>query len=285
MARDALWRKPYADQDDQSWLKKMYANDLLQLLCVDAATTTDASRRTHLIDAIFLYIYRPEDDGDAATWAEEDCSPGAVQESLATMVEQVTLAFVYMNILASMTGGDHSHPLLKKTHQIIGYPFEYRPSYIARLPHRPAYMNTRSFCNMRRWVREDYHGCLVRNFLLDPMLEPYASGQRPRFFHDFESTNGVHLQEGDLFEDPVRFREDMKSMWKVLISCDMIFQACRMQFDWEYIVEWALYTLFPYPHEASAARLLDLPTPQAVHDYTYISRGRAILHLPRPSES
>jgi hypothetical protein len=280
MARDALWRKPSTDQDDQSWLKRMHANDLLQLLCVDAATTTDASLRMHLIDAIFLYIYRPEAEVDAAIWIKENHSAGGVKESLAPMVEQVTLAFVYVNILASMTDGDPSHPLLKKTHQIIRPRVEYWASDLAPLPHRPAYMNTRSFCNMRAKVHEN-HGALVHNFLLSPMLAPYASGQRPRFFYGFESTNGDRPQEGDIFKDPVRLREDMKSMWKVLVSCDMIFQECRMQFDWEYIVACALFALFPEAH--GAPRLLDLPT-SSPHRHSSTHRSLAILHL-HPSKS
>jgi hypothetical protein len=281
MARDALWCKPYTDQDDQSWLKKTHATRLLQLLCVDAATTTDASRRTHLIDVIFLYIYHPEAEGDAATWAEKHRIPCDVKESLAPMVEQVTLAFVYMNIVASMTDGNHSHPLLKKTHQIIRYRLDDWTGRLAPLPHRPAYMNTRSFCNMRAEVHLE-HGALVYNFLLDPMLAPYASGLRPSFFDGFGLTDGDHLQEGDLFEDLVRLREDMKSMWKVLVSCNMIFQECRMQFDWEYIVACALYALFPEPH--GTPRLLDLPT-SSPHDYSRTHRGLAISHLPHPSKS
>jgi hypothetical protein len=280
MAQDALWRDLPTDQDDQGWLKTRNVDDLLQFLCVDAATTTDPKRRTHLIDAIFLRIHRPTAEEYAPDGTQLPYPRGLIAEALAPMVERVSLAFVYVNILASMIAGNHAHPLLRETHQIARHPCNNpAKAFSPRIP-RPAYMNTRSFCNMRAKVYEE-HGAFVQDYLLSPMLAPHIGGQRPRFAYGLSSKDGSPPQEGDIFEDSVRLRDDVKSMWKVLISCDMFFRECGMQLDWEYMVKCALFTLFP--ENIGAPQLLGLRGP-ACYPYRYTSRGRAILEVPYPSK-
>lgn len=230
--RDALWRNLSSDQRKSSHLRP-YTGSILELPCVYAATTTDPKIREQLIDTMFLFVHHPP-TGDQ--YAVDDIGGYVLHdiqdagEGLYHMVLSVSLAFVCLNLIASIIGDNPAHPLLERTDQ--ARPRDRQTFMYERLTLncRPAYMDTKSFGRMRREVGMHREGWVVCHVLLHPIL--------------YISEAGSHQQERNVFEDAVRLKADLKSMWKVLITCDAIFREIGTKINWEYVVVNALDELF-----------------------------------------
>lgn len=239
------------DERNRLWLDKKSCSDILRLLIIDAATTSDTGRRNHNLETVFLLTHHP--DIGIGLFFSDGMSCCNIEVGMASLVEKCTLTFLYFNLLWTYIDGNPSSPLLQlKEHVQQGMPTSFRTERFTTLLPRPAYMNTKSFNRMLEEVLRE-HGHVVEHVFFSLLLAPYASGRRSRYLLPQSIVQGGNSSidendkrhERDAFTDLPALKEAFKGMWKMLVYCDMLFKAAGKSINWEWVVIDQLGALFP----------------------------------------
>jgi hypothetical protein len=90
------------------------------------------------------------------------------------------------------------------------------------------------------------HGHIIEHVFFNPLFAPYTSGSASRYLdpHGPLSSEDKKM-ERDVLADPFMLKEALKSMWKMLIYCDMIFGDIGQPVNWRYNIFSSLANLFP----------------------------------------
>lgn len=244
-SRDSV-QKGTEDEHNRLWLDRKSCSDIIRLSIIDAALTDNAGRKMRTLETIILLAHHPQvgitpfiSDGMSC------CNKGV---GLMSLVRNVAMPFVYLNLLWTYVEGNPSSSLLQPREQLrqaqTGY--HQNPSFASLLP-RPAYMNTRSFNIMMATVLEE-HGHVVEHVIFNPLLAPYDSGRRSKFLDlpsvEQGSSKKDFRRERDVFTDLPALKESLKGMWKILVYCDILFKEIGKPINWEYVVIESLSVLF-----------------------------------------
>ncbi|KAF1973818.1 hypothetical protein BU23DRAFT_553814 [Bimuria novae-zelandiae CBS 107.79] len=239
--RNADYLTCTSEERNRLWLDKKSCSDILRLLVIDAAITTDAQGRTRDLETILLLAHHP--DVGISTFFSDGMSCCNIEVGLKSLVQKVALAFVYLNLLWTYVDGNTSSPLLQPREYVEKYEgASYRNERFTSLLPRPAYMNTKSFNGLLEEVLKE-HGHVVEPVFFNPLFAPYESGRRSRYFIS-DLTKNDKRTERDVFTDLLALKEAWKSMWKMLVYCDMVFLDAGETVDWEWVVIDRLDTLF-----------------------------------------
>jgi hypothetical protein len=149
-----------------------------------------------------------------------------------SLVKKTATVFIYLNLLLVLTADQSGARLLLSCDSVD----EYKPSGshgrpLTRLLPRLAYMNMRSFFWMQEQALNE-HGHAVEHVLFNPIFAPRPSGAPSKWFQpNFNPMLAWVDYEEDRFERDVladdyrqTLHEALKSMWKVLVFCDMVFR-------------------------------------------------------------
>lgn len=82
---------------ERIWLDRKSCSDIVRLLIIDAASTEDTAKKSHMIDTIFLLAHHPQVGLKFVLCEGMDCCNASV--GLSNLVEKVASAFVYLNLL------------------------------------------------------------------------------------------------------------------------------------------------------------------------------------------
>lgn len=234
--------KRYWGRDDQSfndeeykalWLDVKSCSDILRLLVIDAATTSDEFQRKERISTLLLLANHPEVGLEGSLQDGMSCCN--LSSGFSTLLEKAAMVFIFLNLLLASEEADKDRKLLRPCHNLAQYN-SYRGSYllIPLLP-RPAYMNMRSYLWMRDEVLHE-HGHAIEHVYFNPLFAPRPSGRRSRhliFEGEPASRSKEEKLERDVMADRQNLHEALKQMWKILIFCDMAFREAGRHINWE----------------------------------------------------
>jgi hypothetical protein len=249
--RNAHYSTCTNDERNRLWLDRKSCSDILRLLVIDAATTSDAERRIHNLETIFLLAHHP--DVGISLFLSDGMSCCNTEVGLKSLAQKSTLAFLYINLLWTYIDGNPSTSLLQPSEHIEQHePASFRTERLTSLLPRPAYMNTKSFHRLLEEVLKE-HGHVVEHVFFNPLFAPYASGRRSRFLVPesiSQSEKGKidendERRERDIFTDLPALKEALKGMWKMLVYCDMLFEDAGKSVNWEWVIIDQLDALFP----------------------------------------
>jgi hypothetical protein len=94
------------------------------------------------------------------------------------------------------------------------------------------------------------HGHAVEHILFNPLFAPRPSGCRSKWLRSDGDPDPGYGQdweerfERDVMTDRQSLGEALKSMWRVLIFCDMLFREAKEPINWEYVSLEAIAELF-----------------------------------------
>jgi hypothetical protein len=229
------------------WLDEKSCSDVLRLLVIDAATTSDGSQQKESISPLLLLANHPEVRLEGFFGDGMVCC--GLSTGLSALVEKTVMVFIFFNLLLALIDDKHGR-LLRLCDTLEQFkPARGRFSLVELLP-RPAYMNMRRFVWMRDYVLDE-HGHAVEHVLFNPLLAPRPSGRRScrlKLLGEPEQSYYPSYNEDKFERDVMANRESLhealKQMWKVLIFCDMIFREAGKRINWEYVSLNAIYELF-----------------------------------------
>lgn len=106
-------------------------------------------------------------------------------------------------------------------------------------------MNTLSFSNLLESVLKE-HGHVIEHVFFIPLFAPYTSGIPSRYLDRRASRqpNDKEIKR-DVFADLSVLKDALKSMWKIIIYYDMIFENIGEPIDWRRSIISSLDKLFP----------------------------------------
>lgn len=231
------------NERNRLWLDAKSCSDILRLLVIDAATTADAERRTHMLETIFLLAHHPK--VGLMPFIHEGMACCNIEVGLVALVQKVMLAFVYLNLLLTQVNDSADCALLCPHEHMREYKYSYYrdANFVSLLP-RPAYMKTNSFnCLLGVLLKE--HGHVVEHVSFNPIFAPYQSGRRSKYLKT-PNEHGVEDErmERDVFTDLPSLRDALKDMWKMLVYCDIIFRDIGRPINWEWLALDSIATLF-----------------------------------------
>jgi hypothetical protein len=246
---------PDEETRNKIWLDNKSCSDVLKLLLIDASTTSSEAQRKQSLSTLLLLANHPQ--VDLRNFTNDGMSCCNIMVGLLTLVEKTAMVFIYLNLLLALVGDDQGAQLLRPCDSLEKYkPTGRHGRPLTRLLPRPAYMNMRSFVWMQEQVLDE-HGHVVEHVLFNPVFAPRPGGALSKWYEpNFDPT--LHLsvfcdldREEDRFERDVladdyrqTLHEALKSMWKVLISCDMVFREADTAINWEKISLDAIAQLF-----------------------------------------
>jgi hypothetical protein len=249
--RNAHYSTCTNDERNILWLNRKSCSDILRLLVIDAATTSEAERRTHNLETIFLLAHHP--DVGISPFLSDGMSCCNVEVGLKSLVQKSTLAFLYLNLLWTYIDGNPSSSLLQPSeHMEQDESASFRTERFTSLLPRPAYMNTKSFKSLLEEVLKE-HGHVIEHVFFNPLFAPYASGRRSRFLvlesipqsEESKTDKDDKRRERDIFKDLPALKEALKGMWKMLVYCDMLFEDAGESINWEWVIIDQFDALFP----------------------------------------
>ena len=175
---------------------------------------------------------------------------------MVALVEKTATVFIYLNLLLTLVGDDQGSKLLRPCASLEDHDPTRRhgQTSLTRLLPRPAYMNTRSFVKMLEQALDE-HCHAVEHALFNPIFAPRPSGRLSKWLRpDANPAPNYRLGREEERED-ARFERDvladrkvlgeaLKSMWKVLVFCDMIFREAGETINWERLSIVAIMELF-----------------------------------------
>ncbi|KAJ4356792.1 uncharacterized protein N0V89_004828 [Didymosphaeria variabile] len=256
VARDARYAGGNEAEHNRIWLDRKSCSDILRLLVIDAAITSDLARKMYMVETILLLAHHPQVGLKA--FVSDGMACCNISVGLTSLIEMVIVPFVYLNLLWTYIDGKPSSPLLQPRERLQEYEYShYRNSTFANLLPRPAYMNTQSFNNMLKVVLEE-HGHVVEHVFFNPLLAPYDSGRRSKYLEPYQRRHKDESmrRERDVFTDLPMLKEALKGTWKMLIYCDMLFKEIGQPINWEYVVLNSISDLFP--HKGGFERLTEM---------------------------
>jgi hypothetical protein len=249
-SRQEDW-SPDEETRNKLWLDNKSCSDVLRLLLIDAATTDDESQRKKRLSTLLLLANHPgvglDSFMDDGMWC---CN---IVVGLSALARKTVMAFIYLNLLLALAGDDQDAKLLRPCNSLEEYNLSggHGQRKLTRLLPRPAYMNTRSFV----WMLEqllDEHGHAVEHVLFNPLFAPRPSGRPSKWLRpdkdlvpDYRPNRDQEARfERDILADRQSLGAALKTMWKVLIFCDMVFREADKPINWEFVVIDGIAELF-----------------------------------------
>ena len=227
------------------WLDVKSCSDILRLLVIDAATTSDESQRKERISTLLLLANHP--DVGLEGFLHDGMSCCNLSSGFSTLLEKTVMVFIFLNLLLALEEANEHGKLLRPCHDLAQYN-SYRGSYlIVPLLPRPAYMNMRSYLWMRDEVLHE-HGHAIEHVFFNPLFAPRPSGRCSRhliFEGEPAYKSDEKKLERDIMADRQSLHEALKQMWKILIFCDMAFREAGRHINWEKVTLDATRDLFP----------------------------------------
>jgi hypothetical protein len=210
------------------WLDRKSCSDVLRILVIDAATTSDESQRKERISTVLLLANHPEVGLDG--FLNDGMSCCNMSSGFSVLVDRTAMVFIFLNLLLALVEGDEQGKLLRPCDNYEQFKSARGRWSLVNLLPRPAYMNLRPYVYMRDYVLDE-HGHAVEHVLFNPLLAPRPSGRRscrlrlpgePK--QSYYPSHDEDKFEQDVMADRQSLHEALKQMWKVLIFCDMIFR-------------------------------------------------------------
>ena len=237
------------------WLDNKSCSDVLKLLLIDASTTNDEPQRKARLSTLLLLANHPR--VGLADFMDDSMSCCNIVVGLSALVEKTTMVFILLNLLLALVGDDQGSKLLRPCASLEdhGPTRRHGQTSLTRLLPRPAYMNTRSFVKMLEQALDE-HCHAVEHVLLNPIFAPRPSGRLSKWLRpDADPAPNYRIgreEEGedarferDVLADRKVLGEALKSMWKVLVFCDMVFREADASINWERVSLDAIAQLFP----------------------------------------
>lgn len=223
------------------WLDERCCSDIIKLLVIDASTTQDEQRRRGMLENVFLLAHHPDVGLDSFLFLGMSCCN--INPTIMNLVEKVLMVFIYLNLIQTYLDSG----VTKLTEPCDDDDEAYEPPHYRRhstfvsLVPRPAYMYTADY-NMILTQALNDHGHMVEHVFFTPLFAPYKNNVR----YPEGKRNSEKRYERDIFADPVALRAAMKSMWKMLVYCDMVLadNDPERPINWEYAVLQCLAELF-----------------------------------------
>ena len=175
-----------------------------------------------------------------------------MEAGVVALVEKTATVFIYLNLLLTLVGDDQDAELLRPCDSLEKYKsFGSHGKPLTPLLPRPAYMNTCSFV----WMLErllDEHGHAVEHVLFNPLFAPRPGGAVSKWLAPVRDPAPNHRLnhevedrfERDVLADRQSLHEALKSMWRVLVFCDMVFCEADKAINWERVSINAMAQLF-----------------------------------------
>ena len=245
--------KRYWSRDDHNfgdeeynalWLDVKSCSDILRLLVIDAATTSDESQRKEKISTVLLLANHPQVGLEG--FLHDGMSCCNLSSGFSTLLEKTAMVFIFLNLLLALEEADGHQKLLHPCHHLEKYN-SYRGSYlIVPLLPRPTYMNMRSYLWMRDEVLHE-HGHAIEHVFFNPLFAPRPSGRCSRhliFEGEPACKSNEEKLERDIMADRQSLHEALKQMWKILIFCDIAFREAGRHINWEKVTLDAIRDLF-----------------------------------------
>lgn len=242
------------DERNRIWLDTRSCSDILRLLIIDSAVTSDVERRTHIVETVLLLAHHPK--VGLHPFLRNGMSCCNLNAGMTSLVEKVLPVFIYLNLLWTCIDGCPDSPLLQPCDHVHQYqPSHHHNSRFESLLPRPAYMNTQSFNYLLETVLKE-HGHIIEHVFFNPLFAPYTSGTVSRYLDPRGPLSSENQRtERDVLADPLILKETLKSMWKMLIYCDMIFGDIGQPVNWRHNIFSSLADLFP--GKAGLERILE----------------------------
>jgi hypothetical protein len=241
------WEDDTPDQEtrDRIWQDTKSCSDVLRLLLIDAATTDDESQRKKRLSTLLLLADHPGVGLDG--FLDDGMNCCNLSTGVSALVDKTASVFIYLNLLLALVGVDLHGELLRPCDEVEDFGRDNaRQGSGTRTPllPRPTYMNTRSFA---RVLEEplDEHGHAVEHVLFNPLFAPRPSGRLSRWRRsDAHSAPALWYPknydedtrlERDVLADRESLAAALKSMWRVLVFCDMVFREAGRPINWEFV--------------------------------------------------
>jgi hypothetical protein len=233
------------------WLDNKSCADVLKLLVIDASTTNSEPQRKQNLSTILLLANHP--NVNLRNFLSDGMCCCNMEAGLWSLVEKTAMVFIYLNLLLVLTADQSGAKLLLPCDSVDEYRSSGRHGHpLTRLLPRPAYMNMGSFL----WMQEqalDEHGHAVEHVLFNPLFAPRPGGALSKWF--IPNFNPMLPSFSQLDADEDRFERDvmvdrqglheaLKSMWKALVFCDMVFREAGKTINWEKVSIVAIRQLF-----------------------------------------
>jgi hypothetical protein len=233
---------------DKIWLDNKSCADVLKLLMIDASTTNSEPQRKQSLSTLLLLANHPK--VNFRNFMTDGMNCCNMEAGLWSLAEKTAMVFIYLNLLLALTEDDQDAELLRpcsslEEHKITG---RYGKPPMRLVP-RPAYMNMRSFAWMIIQLLDE-HGHAVEHVFFNPLFAPRPGGALSRWFDpNFNPMLAFVDHEEDRFErdimaDRQGLHEALKSMWKILVFCDMVFREAGRTINWERLSIVAIMDLF-----------------------------------------
>jgi hypothetical protein len=218
------------------------------LLMIDASTTNSEPQRKQSLSTLLLLANHPK--VNFRNFMTDGMNCCNMEAGLWSLAEKTAMVFIYLNLLLALTEDDQDAELLRpcsslEEHKITG---RYGKPPMRLVP-RPAYMNMRSFAWMIIQLLDE-HGHAVEHVFFNPLFAPRPGGALSRWFDpNFNPMLAFVDHEEDRFErdimaDRQGLHEALKSMWKILVFCDMVFREAGRTINWERLSIVAIMDLF-----------------------------------------
>ena len=246
------WAGVNSDSDNRDeetyntlWLDVKSCSDILRLLVIDAATTSDEVQRRERLSTLLLLANHPEvglegflSDGMAC------CN---MSSGFSRLVEKTVPVFIFLNLLLASAEDDSETEklMLRPSNDLLEYQWTRGRKPLEHLLPRPAYMNMRSYFRILEQALDE-HGHAVEHVLFNPLFAPRPSGRcSSHLTPEGESAAaGEAKLERDVMSDRQSLHDALKQMWKVLVFCDVVFREAGETINWEYVSLNAIDELF-----------------------------------------
>jgi hypothetical protein len=246
---------PDEETRNEIWLDNKSCSDVLRLLLIDAATTNDEPQRKKSLSTLLLLANHPG-VGRLHGFMRDGMPCCHFPAGMSALVEKTTSAFIYLNLLITLVDDDQDARLLRPCDSLEDYgpTSRHGQGSITRLLPRPAYMNTRSFVKMLEKLLDE-HCHAVEHVFFNPLYAPRPSGRLSKWLirpdADLSPAPNYRIDrseearfERDVLADGQSLGDALKSMWRVLIFCDMVFREADRPLNWERIGLDAIRGLF-----------------------------------------
>jgi hypothetical protein len=226
------------------WLDVKSCSDVLRLLTIDAATTSDELQRKERISTLLLLANHPEVGIEG--FLNDGMSCCNMSSGFSVLVEKTTMVFIFLSLLLALAEDDEHERLLHPSDHLEEFKWSRGRKPLVYLLPRPAYMNMRAYFRMFEQVCDE-HGHAVEHVLFGPLFAPRPSGRRSShlIFDGEPGSGGDEARlERDVMSDRQSLHDALKEMWKVLVVCDMVFREAGDHINWEYVSLTAINDLF-----------------------------------------
>ena len=227
------WQQMDDAQRMQCWTQERDCAAVLTLLIADAACTPDKEQQRFKVETMFLLAHHPRVGLDSFLSPYLWCCN--VSCGVSSLVNNTLNAFLYLNLIcAKYKEGEKAIFAFKdcdRRHAQSKY-YRYPFNDVIELDPHSEYMNFKSWMDLLAEITNP-HKYQAQTAIFQYFLLPKES--------DEQSAKGL---ENDPLADIPALKEFLKSMWKVLVICDMIYKDIGKTINWEWCVLDSLHELF-----------------------------------------